>query len=134
MLPSMLLSTRVVGTASLQPGRLVTTAEVAQKAMPDRSAADLERKTGIKTRAFSGPEDTTAGLGARVLRMALDDANMQPSDLRRIILVSSTGGDFLIPATVNSLMEQMEIRIHAPALTSITRVLAFSPPSMLRLE
>ncbi|MFT5430626.1 MAG: 3-oxoacyl-[acyl-carrier-protein] synthase-3 [Myxococcota bacterium] len=106
---TMFLSTRILGTASLLPGRMVTTAELSD-VMPDRTAEELEARTGIKTRAFSGPDDTTASLGATVLRDALADAGLSASELRHIILVSSTGGDFLIPATVNRLMSELGIR------------------------
>jgi 3-oxoacyl-[acyl-carrier-protein] synthase III len=93
---------RILGTGSLLPGRLVTTAEVAAAAGSTRDPADLEAKTGIATRRFSGPDARSAPIGAEALRRALDAAGMDPGELRRIIFASSIGGDTLIPATANA--------------------------------
>lgn len=105
----MLLPATILGSASLLPGPAVTTAEVARLAMPDRDPADVERRIGIATRHFAPSGVTAAELGAEVLRQALERARLSAAALRRVIFVSSTGGDFLIPATANALCRAMAI-------------------------
>ncbi len=105
----MRLPIRVLATASTLPGTAVSTAEVARAAMPDRDPQELERRIGIATRYFAGPTPPAATLGAQVLAEALSRAGLAPSALRRIIFVSSTGGDFLIPATANALCRELGV-------------------------
>lgn len=91
----------LLGTASLLPGRAVTTDELARSMDPPRSTAEMERKTGIKVRHWTEPGTEMAPIAAEVLRKALDDAGMEAKELARIIFVSSNGGDKLVPATAN---------------------------------
>ncbi len=97
-----MIATRILGTGSVLPGRAVTTAEVTALATPDRSAAEIEAKTGIHTRRWAGPDARVAPIAAEALRRALAAAGLEPSALRRIILATSTGGDTLVPATANA--------------------------------
>ena len=101
---SRLIPVRIAGTGSAVPARTVTTREVVARAFPDGDPASLrqtEEKTGIATRHWVEPGATAAGLGAEALRGALAAARLEPGDLRRIIFVSSTGGDHLVPATAH---------------------------------
>jgi 3-oxoacyl-[acyl-carrier-protein] synthase III len=84
------------------PGRVVTTAEICERAFPGRDPADLVARTGIETRHFADPETTHASLAADALRQALAAANMHAGDLVRLIQVNCTGGDTLLPATANA--------------------------------
>ncbi|MFS8067333.1 MAG: 3-oxoacyl-ACP synthase III family protein [Byssovorax sp.] len=97
-----MIATRILGTGSVLPGRAVTTAEVAALAAPERIAAELEAKIGIRTRHWSGPDARVAPIAAEALRRALVAAGIEASALRRIILATSTGGDTLVPATANA--------------------------------
>jgi 3-oxoacyl-[acyl-carrier-protein] synthase-3 len=63
--------------------------------------AALRERIGIATRYWVSPEGTAAALGAAALGRALDAAECTARDLERLIFVSSTGGDWLIPATAN---------------------------------
>lgn len=100
-----MIPARILGTASLLPGPARTTGELA--AALGRDAADVERKTGIRARHWVDPGARCADLGASVLRDALARAGLRPEDLRRVILVSSTGADQLIPATANAVCEAL---------------------------
>ena len=102
-----MLGVRILGTGRVLSGREKTTAEVAAEAMPDRDAADLVARTGIDTRYWLDEGATTAELGTAALGGALEAAGRPASDLRRIILVTSTGGDWLIPANANAIAEQL---------------------------
>lgn len=102
-----MIATRILGTGSVLPGRAVTTAEVAALAAPDRSVAELEAKTGIRTRHWAGPDARVAPIAAEALRRALAAAGLEASALRRIILAMSTGGDTLVPATANAVAYEL---------------------------
>jgi 3-oxoacyl-[acyl-carrier-protein] synthase-3 len=65
------------------------------------SEADLLRKTGIEARNVAPPEATFGALGAEAVGAALEAAGLEASSLERIILVTSTGGDDLAPASAN---------------------------------
>lgn len=105
----MILPARILATSSRLPGTPHTTRALAERALPGRDPRDLERKTGIRTRYWAHAGTRAADLGAEVLTDALDRAGMHPSELRRIVFVSSTGGDMLIPATGNALAERVGI-------------------------
>ncbi len=96
-----MISMRIAGTASLQEGALHRTVDLAAQAMPDRDAEKVRRLVGIEQRRWLGRGERVTDVGARVLAAALEDAGMEATELRRIIFVSSTGGDVLIPANAN---------------------------------
>ncbi len=95
-----MIPARILGTASLLPGARVPTSELA-KALGKRDPADLERKTGIASRYWITPGTRASELGAEVLRAALDRVGVAATELRRVIFVSTSGGDMLCPATAN---------------------------------
>jgi len=94
-----MIPVRILGTASALPGRAVTTVELSQAL--GREPAAMERRTGIRTRHWAEPGTRVAELGAQVLRQALEAAGLAATELRRILFVSSYGGEILIPATAN---------------------------------
>jgi 3-oxoacyl-[acyl-carrier-protein] synthase-3 len=99
-----LIPVRIAGTGSAVPPRTVATSEVVARAFPDSDAAarrQTEEKTGIATRHWVEPGATAAALGAEALGRALAAAELPATELRRIIFVSSTGGDHLVPATAH---------------------------------
>ncbi len=105
MIPATLL-----GTGSVRPSRQRSTAEVVAEAGVTRDPCDLEARTGIRQRGwFSTDELPAARLGAKAVRGALERAGLAPADLRRLIFVSSTGGDFLIPATANAVLAELGV-------------------------
>jgi 3-oxoacyl-[acyl-carrier-protein] synthase III len=101
-----MIPVRILGTGSVLPGRLVTTAEVAA-AVPGRDAATIEAKTGIATRHWAPRGTRMADVGAEALRHALEAAGLAPADLRRLIFVSSIGGDYVVPATANAVANKL---------------------------
>ena len=94
-----MIPVRILGTSGLLPGRAVTTEEVARQL--GRDPVKMEERTGIRTRHWVEPGTRMTDIGVEVLRRALDDAKMAPSDLSRIIFVSSSGGDAITPATAS---------------------------------
>lgn len=104
-----MIPVRVSGTASLLPGRSVTTAEVCEQAYPGRDPAEVIARTGIRTRYWADPGTTHAELGAQVLRLALVQAKLPAAQLERIIQLNCTGGDTLLPATANAIGDALDL-------------------------
>jgi 3-oxoacyl-(acyl-carrier-protein) synthase III len=92
---------RIAGTGSLAPGPARSTAEIAAQLTPRRDPVRLQALTGIASRHFADEGEMPSALGARVLRDALDMAGMEPQALARIIMVSSGGGEVILPPTAN---------------------------------
>ena len=111
-----MIPVRVLGTGSYVAGSAVSTDEVLRRAMPSRDARAIQEAIGISTRFWVSPETTAAELGAEALRRALQAAEVDPRDLRRVIFVSSTGGDWLVPATANAVMAELGLAEHCGCL------------------
>ncbi|MBZ4423163.1 3-oxoacyl-ACP synthase III family protein [Myxococcus sp. RHSTA-1-4] len=94
-----MIPVRILGTASVLPGPAVTTAELCARV--GRDAAEVERKTGIRTRHFAPPGTKASDVAAAALRGALEAAGVEAKALRRILCVTSMGGDVTTPATAN---------------------------------
>jgi 3-oxoacyl-(acyl-carrier-protein) synthase III len=105
-----MIPVRIAGTAGVVPGPLLSTAELVRRALPSTPPADVEAKTGIATRAWAAPGTRMADVGAEALRGALARAGLEASDLRRILFVTSTGGDALIPTTSSSIIAALGLR------------------------
>jgi len=103
------ISLALLGTGRVLPGRPVTTAEVAARAVPALDPQRLEQRTGIVSRNWVEPGSRAAPIGAAALRQALAAAGLAPSELRRIIFVSSSGGDWLAPSTASLIAHELEL-------------------------
>jgi 3-oxoacyl-(acyl-carrier-protein) synthase III len=88
----------VLGTAAVSLPS-VSTSVIAERA--GVSVADLMRKTGIRARQFAPSGAKFGVLGAEAMRGALARSGMDAAALERLILVTSTGGDDLAPASAN---------------------------------
>ncbi len=102
-----MIPVRIAGTATIDPGRAVPTAELIASLDPPPALNDVLTRTGIASRSFVDPDVSVAELGARALAAALRDADMSAADLSRIVFVSSTGGDVIFPATANRIAAQL---------------------------
>ena len=105
----MLIPARILGTGSHLTGRAVTTAELVASTMPGKDPAEVEERIGIATRRWVEPGTQAADTGAEALRRALESAGLAAADLRRVIFVSSTGGDMLIPGTAHFVCERLAL-------------------------
>ena len=97
----------ILGTATVTSGRRRTTEEVGACAMPHREPEVLRRLTGIDTRYWIEGETSAVELGARAIRGALERAGQPVEFLRRVVFVSSTGGDWLMPANANWIIAEL---------------------------
>jgi 3-oxoacyl-(acyl-carrier-protein) synthase III len=89
----------ILGTSSLLPGPPRTTREIASLLVPPRDPVKCEARTGIRTRHWAEPDAPLVPSAVEVLRGALADASLAPTDIARLILCCSTGGDVMFPAT-----------------------------------
>lgn len=102
-----MIPVRILGTASLLPGRRVTTEEVAQVAFPDRDPAALADKTGIRTRHWADPDVPLDALAAETLGRALEDAGVDAASLSRIIVANCTGAEFAFPGSASRVAHRL---------------------------
>jgi 3-oxoacyl-[acyl-carrier-protein] synthase-3 len=101
MTPAGRLHSRITGTGSGLPGRIVTNDELAR----DLAARGIETsdewivaRTGIRQRYIAAPGETTAELGARASAVALEAAGLDASRIDLIVVGTSTP-DQIFPST-----------------------------------
>jgi 3-oxoacyl-[acyl-carrier-protein] synthase-3 len=87
---------RILGTGSALPRRIVTNAELAEKV--DTSDEWITARTGIRQRHIAGEGETTATLAIAAARAALEDAGIEPESIGLIVLATATP-DNTFPAT-----------------------------------
>ena len=104
-----MIGSTILATASRVEGRRVTTHELASAAMPHRAPEDVQRRSGIATRWWLSQDRTLSALAADVVVEAIEDAGLSVDSLARLIFVCSTGGDRLIPANANTVLDALGI-------------------------
>lgn len=87
---------RLLGTGSALPVRVMTNAELAQQV--DTTDAWIIERTGIRQRYIAGEDETTATLATAAARAALADAGVEASSIGLIVLATATP-DNTFPAT-----------------------------------
>ena len=105
-----MIPVRILGTASLLPGREVSTADLTAECWPGRDPAEIEAKTGIVTRHFSDPETPLAAYAAEALGRAIEVAGLQPTDLRRVVVANCTGAELAFPAVSNEITRRLGLK------------------------
>jgi len=101
MSSSQSVHTRIAGTGSALPARLVTNAELSVELAErgiETSDDWIVARTGIRQRYLAAPEETSSVLGTRAARAAIEAAHLQPSDIDLIIVATSTP-DYVFPST-----------------------------------
>jgi len=87
---------RILGTGSALPRRVVTNAELATRV--DTSDEWITARTGIRQRYIAEPDETTSSLAIAAARAALEDAGIEPGSIGLIVLATATP-DQTFPAT-----------------------------------
>ncbi len=87
---------RLIGTGSALPRRIVTNAELAERV--DTSDEWIVARTGIRQRHIAGDDETTSTLAIAAARAALADAGVDAASIGLIILATATP-DNTFPAT-----------------------------------
>ncbi len=83
-----MIGSRLLGTGSALPRRIVTNAELA--AQVDTSDEWITARTGIRQRHIAADDETTATLATAAARAALADAGVDASSIGLIILATAT--------------------------------------------
>ncbi|WP_379920859.1 beta-ketoacyl-ACP synthase III [Erythrobacter sp. R86502] len=95
---------RLLGTGSALPRRVVTNAELAERM--DTSDEWIVARTGIRQRHIADPDETTATLATAAARAALDDAGVDAASIGLIVLATATP-DNTFPATATKVQHAL---------------------------
>lgn len=98
------MQTRIIGTGSFLPERVVTNNEVASALGIDPDT--VLRLTGIAERRWADESQASSDLGASAARRALEAAGLLPSAIGAIVL-STTSPDMVFPSTACHLQRKL---------------------------
>lgn len=102
-----MIRTRIIGTGSYLPRRVVSNHEVGAAAGVD--AADVHRLTGISERRWAAANQASSDLAAEAGRQALATAGLAADDVEGI-LVSTTSPDSTFPSTACHVQRMLACR------------------------
>jgi len=88
---------RIVGTGTYLPERVVTNDDLSKKMGIDTSDAWIRERTGIGSRRIAGPNEATSDMASAASKRALEMAGIRPEDLDLIICGTVTA-DMPFPA------------------------------------
>lgn len=94
----------ITGTGSYLPKRVVTNRELEETV--DTTDQWIRERTGILQRHIAGEEETTASMGAKAAREALDAAGLAPDDVDMIVLATTTP-DRIFPGTACHIQREL---------------------------
>jgi 3-oxoacyl-[acyl-carrier-protein] synthase-3 len=98
---------RIVGTGSYLPPRIVTNEEFARRL--DTSDEWIRERTGIAERRIADPSLASSDLALEASRAALSAAQLAPADIDLIIVATSTP-DYVFPSTACLLQAKLGIK------------------------
>lgn len=97
---------RIVGTGSYLPARIVTNEELAGRI--DTTDEWITQRTGIKARRVAADGETTSMLATKAAERALESAGLKPADIDLIVLGTATP-DYTFPATATQVQANLGI-------------------------
>ena len=106
------LGARITGVGAEIPSRVVTTAEVEERAQIGRFGFEqgwLERVTGVRERRWADPEVRPSDLAAAAARKALAHAAVDPMAIDVLVFCGITR-NFVEPATCNAVADAIGAR------------------------
>ncbi len=98
-----MIPVRILGTAHLLPGEPHDTVDLAREVLPHKDPEYVVERTGIETRYWSDPDVRLAQYAADALGRAVEEAGLQPTDLRRVVVANCTGAELAFPAISNEI-------------------------------
>jgi len=101
-----MIYSRIVGTGSYLPPRVMANAEFAARL--DTSDAWIRERTGIEQRHIAAEAQTSSDLALEASRAALAAAGMQAADMDLMIVATSTP-DFIFPSTACLLQAKLGV-------------------------
>jgi 3-oxoacyl-[acyl-carrier-protein] synthase-3 len=102
-----LIYSRIAGTGSFLPPRVVTNEELSKKL--DTSDAWIQERTGIRQRHIAEPSQASSDLAFEASRRALEAAGVTAADIDLIIVATSTP-DFIFPSTACLLQARLGVK------------------------
>jgi 3-oxoacyl-[acyl-carrier-protein] synthase-3 len=102
-----LIWSRIVGTGSCLPAKIVTNDDLAKRM--DTSDEWIRTRTGIRQRHIAEPTQASSDLGAEASRQALAAAGVAPSEVDLIIVATATP-DYIFPSTACIMQTKLGIR------------------------
>ncbi|MBH28016.1 MAG: 3-oxoacyl-ACP synthase [Chloroflexi bacterium] len=97
----------ICGWGTAVPDNILTNAELSR--MVDTTDDWIVERTGIRQRHIANGKDTTASLGVKAAKSALDSANISPNDLDLIIVATSTP-EHNFPSTASLIQDELGAR------------------------
>lgn len=104
MIPAMPTVSKITGTGSYLPERVLTNADLEK--MVETSDAWIRERTGISRRHISRPDEKTTDLALQAARQALMKAGIKPQDLDAIIFATVTP-DRVMPSAACTLQAKL---------------------------
>ncbi|WP_447986330.1 3-oxoacyl-ACP synthase III family protein [Nitrospira sp. Nam74] len=101
------MRSRIIGTGSYLPERLVDNGEICRPLLIDAQA--VFRLTGIRSRHRAGAEQVTSDLAEQAARRACESAGVEPASLEAV-LISTTSPDRTLPSTACSVQTRLGMR------------------------
>lgn len=98
-------SAHIIGVGSYVPEKILTNREL--ETLVDTSDEWIVSRTGIRERRIAAPNETTAEMGARAGRAALQSAQVKASQIDLIILATMTA-DLLCPAAAGAIQANLQ--------------------------
>ena len=98
---------RITGTGSYLPERIVTNAELETRI--DTSDEWIVSRTGIEARHVAADHELTSDLALHAARRAMESAGVTPADLD-LIVVATTTPDMVFPSTACILQDKLGVR------------------------
>jgi len=99
--------TRIIGTGSYAPAKVLTNADVEK--LVDTSDEWIRTRTGICERRISTEDEATSDLAYQASLRALEAASLDPADLD-MILVATITPDMFFPSTSCILQDRLQAR------------------------
>ena len=98
---------RIIGTGSYVPERLVDNVEICRTLSIDPEG--VFRLTGIRSRHWVDPKQTTSDLAEQAARRACESAGIDPVSVQAVLL-STTSPDRILPSTACVLQSRLGLR------------------------
>ncbi|MBF0455467.1 MAG: ketoacyl-ACP synthase III [Magnetococcales bacterium] len=100
------MTSHIIGTGSYLPEKRLTNADLSQ--MVDTTEEWIFSRTGIRERRIAAPGELTSDLAVEAAKRALDAADL-PADQLDLIILATTTGDLLYPATATIVQHKLGI-------------------------
>jgi 3-oxoacyl-[acyl-carrier-protein] synthase-3 len=102
-----MIRSRIIGTGSYLPQRILTNAELAARV--DTSDEWIVERTGIRQRHIAAEGEFTSDLGAEAARKALENAGLSADDIDLIVVATATP-DQTFPACATVIQHKLGMR------------------------